>query len=651
MPARRLFPRHETLVPEVSRDEPVLWLQRLIILTDRGLDSPLREITFRRGLNIVQTNQRRPDESHVVGHSVGKTLLTRLIRYTLGEQNFAIQSVRAKIIQELASAWVVAHWRVNSQDWVVARPFQESRAAKSFAVGASTWQAAFQGDESREPYEAFLTAVGNAVLSGLPNFTLPKSRRAPKWSDVLGWIARDHECAYRAPNEWRHGDADSGTSLDRSDNSYVLQWMMGLMGTEETEMNRRHQGLLEDRQRVVKARDASLKESELVGRALSRKMGLPDEDAAHATPGDLFAPRVVEQAEERISALKRLKAERIEQSRLAELQSAEAGSRSLLADAEAEVRVLDRRISQVEGQIRQTETSATIHVYSRQSPYEDCPQSECPLRLLNRPVPTEDPAKEHHLTMQREELGVYQAEITERRQACDELRRIHARAGDELTRERDRLSTETLGIERDIGRWESYREEAQGFVDLARQLGQSTEVIEQLDSKIEVSYQELTAVRQVLNRQRNQTSGCYAHVLRGIFGDDADGNIVVDGRGLHPSPDDRLAPNGAALSVMASVLGFDVSCMAASIVGIGNHPRFLIHDSPREGDMEELLFHRLFDATVSLEALFVDREPSFQYIITTTSPPPDGLANGKGPYIRLTLDARTPEGRLLQRVF
>jgi hypothetical protein len=651
MPSRRLFSRDEALVPDVRRGEPVLWLRRLVILADRGIDTPLREITFRRGLNIVQTNQRRPDESHVVGHSVGKTLLTRLIRYTLGEHYFAVESVRARILQELASAWVVAHWRVNSQDWVVARPFQESRAAKSFAVEASAWQAAFQGDESREPFEAFLTAVTDTVLSGLPGFTLPKSRRSPKWSDVLGWIARDHECGYRAPNEWRHGDADSGASLDRSDNSYVLQWLMGLMGTEETEMNRRHQGLLEDRQRSVKARDAGLKENELVGRALSRKLGLPDDDAAHTTPGDLFAPRVVEQAEEKISALNRLKAERIAQSRLTELQSAEAEARSLLNVADEQVRDLERRIAFVQGQLRQIETSASANVYALGSRFEDCPEQGCPMRVQNRPSPPADPAKDHRLTTLQEELVGYQSDISEKKQVCDELRKAHVHAGEQLTRERDRLSTETVGIDRDIGRWESYREEAQGFVDAARQLRQSTDAIEQLSRKIDESSQRLTAVRQNLKAQRNRLSDCYAHVLRDIFGDEADGSIVVDGWGLHPSPDSRLAPNGAALSVMATVLAFDASCMAASMVGFGSHPRLLIHDSPREGDMEEPLFHRLFEMAVHLESLFLDREPSFQYIVTTTSPPPATLASEDGPYVRLTLDARIPQGRLLKRVF
>ena len=102
---------------------------------------------------------------------------------------------------------------------------------------------------------------------------------------------------------------------------------------------------------------------------------------------------------------------------------------------------------------------------------------------------------------------------------------------------------------------------------------------------------------------------------------------------------------------MTTVLAFDISSIAASISGIGHHPRLLIHDSPREGDMEEPLFHQLFQIARNLELLFGDNEPSFQYIITTTTPPPAEVADENGPFVRLTLDARNPAEHLLCTFF
>jgi len=76
---------------------------------------------------------------------------------------------------------------------------------------------------------------------------------------------------------------------------------------------------------------------------------------------------------------------------------------------------------------------------------------------------------------------------------------------------------------------------------------------------------------------------------------------------------------------------------------------FLIHDSPKEADMEPALYDRLFTLALDLERSYQGRPPSFQYILTTTSPPPVEVA--EEPYTRLVLDARDPEGLLLRRRF
>ena len=90
--------------------------------------------------------------------------------------------------------------------------------------------------------------------------------------------------------------------------------------------------------------------------------------------------------------------------------------------------------------------------------------------------------------------------------------------------------------------------------------------------------------------------------------------------------------------------------MTASICGLGHHPRFIIHDSPREAELESVLFDRIFQLMHDLETHFTaDQEPSFQYIITTSSPVPEAWANE--PYTRLTLDKRDATTMLLRQRF
>ena len=77
--------------PDPKRKAPVIWLKRFVILPSLGSKKAIRNIPFRRGLNVVQTRKIKPQSSPVAGLGVGKTLLTRLIRYSLGEQHFGTE--------------------------------------------------------------------------------------------------------------------------------------------------------------------------------------------------------------------------------------------------------------------------------------------------------------------------------------------------------------------------------------------------------------------------------------------------------------------------------------------------------------------------------------------------------------------------------
>lgn len=63
--------------------------------------------------------------------------------------------------------------------------------------------------------------------------------------------------------------------------------------------------------------------------------------------------------------------------------------------------------------------------------------------------------------------------------------------------------------------------------------------------------------------------------------------------------------------------------------------------------METPMFHRVFRPIAELENLFAEQEPAFQYIMTTTTPPPKELNNET--YVRIVLDARDDNGLLLKQ--
>ncbi|HEX7602923.1 MAG TPA: hypothetical protein VF316_15005, partial [Polyangiaceae bacterium] len=92
---------------------------------------------------------------------------------------------------------------------------------------------------------------------------------------------------------------------------------------------------------------------------------------------------------------------------------------------------------------------------------------------------------------------------------------------------------------------------------------------------------------------------------------------------------------------------FDLAALTLGIEGHGSFPGFLIHDGPREADLDLPIYAQVFRYAVQLEQAF-DGDPGFQYIVTTTTPPPEDLQESGRWLLDPVLDASVREGRLLK---
>ena len=115
----------------------------------------------------------------------------------------------------------------------------------------------------------------------------------------------------------------------------------------------------------------------------------------------------------------------------------------------------------------------------------------------------------------------------------------------------------------------------------------------------------------------------YDHFAKLLMGDDVTAKVDFAGKAIEPSLECDGPRDSTALK-LAKWLAFDLGSMALSIAGGGHHPRFLLHDSPREADITEAIYNELFRAAIALEKAAIG-EPPFQYIVTTTQPPPEEL--------------------------
>lgn len=127
-----------------------------------------------------------------------------------------------------------------------------------------------------------------------------------------------------------------------------------------------------------------------------------------------------------------------------------------------------------------------------------------------------------------------------------------------------------------------------------------------------------------------------------IVAAEAKGEITLDGNGLHPTIRWRGRRRSVALNSLRLVL-FDIAAMLCAVEGAASAPAFLLHDSPREGDLDPWTYARLFETVFDLGR---DEESApFQYIVTTTTEPPEGEIRKR---VRAELSAESNETRFLK---
>ncbi len=625
-----------------DRNAPVIWLKRFVISSSLGSKKAIRDIPFRRGLNIIQTRKVKPQSGPVARQGVGKTLLMRLIRYSLGEENFGTEDTQAKILTAFPTLVTVGHWEVAGEDWIVVRQVNDSDGKLAFAVKSDDWKSVVGRRLEELPYQAFLSAINEAVLCDLPKLELPTGQTA-SWRDLLAWLTRDYQCGYRSANDWRHRDANSGPNLQREENSQLMQWVMGLMDPDEIRYKVHHRALLNDRATHKKAATEQHKQMKMLWPLLQAKLEVA-EDAEVATQQRTFNSfRPADHVAEQIESLERLKESESQASKTAELEAHITALQTQLVQCKADIGSCSSLSQYIRQKIAELEPDPAKLYANCQTPPTDDQRVESKEVSDNPTVDNQLADLRRQLESQKQQL---QAGQSEEQQIFADL----AEAQSLLNEGREQIATALSGIDQRIGRWKAFEDDARSFQDLSDSHAATTHKIARAGSEVERSLHLQENLRAKNLQQITDFSNEYQQLLREIFGPEAGGSIKVDATGLHPNPDNHLAPAGAPLSAMTTVLAFDIASLSASMKGIGRHPRFLMHDSPREGDMQTPLFLRLLELVHQLENEFEGSdEISFQYIVTTTTPPPKPLA--AKPFVAETLDGKSDKGLLLKHRF
>ncbi len=589
---------------------PTFWIEevRLLQRLSRMPKYEIRRITLRRGLNIIWAPplaEDDPDE-RFSGHAAGKTSFCRLLRYLLGETRPGSAFLRERLHERFPKGWVVARIWLEGKPWLVARPLSGRR--RSICDQKDDLDAWLREDPSKaSDYEVFRVTLHQAVTDGLPVKSYGESGQSIRFLHLLAWLSRDQECRLGGLLSWRHKDSQSASPpLSAEDRRFLIRSVVGVMDQEirreieyrtsmEDDLKRLPSEIL-FRQRTVEEAIKELK---------------PYIDEAHDSLADpLFSDAIERRLREReAQALDELRPEgtlTLEEQRLALDRALET-----LGAARQAVAMWESGPCGVDAQLA---------------------HHHCPFHVEDpEPLPKQGGLVTRNRLLEAQQfLERAEARVVEMEEAHGTA--LHV---DEV----QRREAETIRT-----RYRTIREHLDRAVAAQSTLDALIDMRERLSQEISASQERQEALQRRWDKEASRFATLYRQTMRSLLGRGTDAECRFTRENIRLQATYNGDLNSAAINTLTT-LGFDLTVLKAAVKNHAHHPRFLLHDSPREADMDANLYRRLFTHMQALEPSD-DGLADFQYIITSTESPPANLC--QEPWLRLKLDASKGEERLFR---
>lgn len=611
------------------RPHPGLWFREIRILRKLqagGFPNEVRRITLRKGFNVIWAPPEEADEPELYGdglsgHASGKTLFCRLLRYLLGETNYGPKSLKESI--EIAfehELWAVAEIFLDEDLWLVARPMAGN--FHRFAIKGTTIDDLLAGSCPHGDYNDFAKALESTACGTVLESS--KGEVQFGWRYLLPWLARDQESRFSGLTEWRSSLAESeNPQTSTSEQHELIKAVIGLLKPEEIQLrNQLHaaEAVIRQANEELPALNSSECRDYAKLLAALKRAGLENLSGLEA-----------------VEALHERKENRAEGIRMW-LEQAEADAQLHSAQGSWEEAVAAKssfagRLSQAQ----QTLAATTKAVEGRTSRYQRLKasgipnparleQDMCPMSLghaINRRCTPAPPGSDLETDLN---LGEIQSQVDE----LEQLRKQQVAEVEDLKillnqserkvvekhaayqKERDRVGVATKQqrewlrqLEATSGLVESAQESVLLATEKKKELANALETRDVIKGLVATHKRDHVDVETAL-------SYAFADAIRAAMGGKVEPSVTVTDRGFTLSVKRKGELSGAALETI-KVLAFDLAAMILSVEGMGFHPRFLIHDGPREADMARLIYERFFLYARKLEESFDDQDTaSFQ---------------------------------------
>lgn len=642
---------------QAVRPLPRLWVERVWILESREPLRCIREIALRPGVNIVWA--REPDDDSgsglaSAGHGVGKTSFCLLLRYLLGDDASAISALRVKASANFPKGGVAAQVHIEGVSWMVFRPFGAS--SPSWAKIGSQLDELL--DEPRtKPFQVYLEALQSTFIDRLPTQVMPGTNQPLEWRHLLAWCVREQRTRFDGFFHWREGDG-LGFRRSRVDPPLFVSAVLGILSVEvvkllqaaeqlDAELNKvKNQIPILEKVSVMELNRLELRIRTKVG--ASKELPIFEsivEDSLASQVSEFLRRAELTETKDEAEALAAEQAMEPDVALLNDLRLEHAHSvlEVQLKKALYETREKDaqRLIGEIDELMRlkghcshgRVDFEKCNHVQGRRSTVSmhgrmDARDAQASLgvRLFSFTQATE------YERAVKEKLDRQAARVNELRAGVARLRMRIATS----QIERDGLAADWNGFQVQY----QLRADGKGSEELTSARTYETTLTEQVNGKRAA----LATRRLQVSARVQQIKSITSVVAAELLGEEGHGRFAHDSD-LRPF---ELAIGGEAYQVLEVLLG-DLSCLLDAATSVeSHHPGFLVHDCPREADMSAHLYRNFLSVAFEADKQLSDLEGvPFQYIVTTTSPPPVELS--KEPFLVLELQPGRDDALLFKR--
>ena len=659
--------------PEWIRDEspPVFWIEELRIVRTLCLDDSelVRRIQLHRGLNILwakpptsvnsdsatENLENAGDKLHdpsVAGHSAGKTTFTRLIRFILGEGTFGDEQLTANIREQFPDGWVIACVHIDNQSWIVARPFAAS--CESFAIRSNDWNDVIC-ESGRMSFDDYIEAIQSATFFGMSDCSFPSGAGNIAWPHLLPWITRDQDCHFSNVTHWRCSESQSrAVILKASDRHFLLQTFLGLLEKSEIDIvranNKRKKRIAAAKEKLVKLEHQEKVDCSRLNFSFGDTLPPFDDglfDGAVDSAIEAKHPRPLEPQTD-TDPIEEL------QDELERLVDQFARKKAEAEEAEKDQQNQETLYRRLAGTANEEDARRDLASAGPSLAY-------CPVRIEEAIASGCTLCREAPRSIEKARMEKDLAKVAKRQEAVAEVAAEKAnqlKAGlvifeRAVKNVRARLRR-ARRRENELIRKKSQHESAvKDLKQQAKLAKDSWTQAEEIRSEIKSLTKSIREANKVIKTQREQrTKGLvrfeaiFDYCVSALLGSEVRGRVDLEGKRLRLKLVYRRELRGSAMTLVRSI-AFDIASILASIDGTARHPRFLIHDGPRDSDLTAQLYQRIFMLARAMEGERGNgHEPPFQYIITTTEPPPQDMQRQEW-LLDPVLDATDPNKRLL----